>query len=52
MRLESILGWVFLLLAFAIYYSYGYTSMVGQFFNGMALGFFVNSLYKDWKGIK
>lgn len=50
-RLEAILGWITLVMAFVFYYLDGYgESTTGLFLNSMALGFFIVGIYKDLTG--
>lgn len=50
MRNADILGYIALIISFIFYANEGYgVSMVGLFFNSMACGFFLSSLFAQLK---
>jgi hypothetical protein len=52
MSVSRFLGWVCLLLSWGFYLSDGMASFGGRFLNGMAIGFFLHSLYEGWKELQ
>ena len=53
MRTEDILGYITFAIAGYFYYTEGYgTSKTGLFFNSMAIGFFLASVFKQFKKLR